>query len=686
MKARNNRLRFDLRVRLHSSLDEAAGGLSSSAPSITGASGASLPGIRPTLDPTLRWAALFVALVFVLLGARLVQLQALRGNSYYQQSTNNFIRERDLWPVRGQIRDRNGQVLVENRPAYQVYVTPRFLAADTLPRLRKILDLTEEQFGALRTRVEAKKGLERFKQILAAEDVSRDQMALLESEKESLPGVDVEARARRYYPHGATAAHLLGYLNQAGPEDLKRGYRIGDYVGRAGLERTLETQLRGTPGFEKFFVDAKGRRKSKSELGQMAVLIGDELLREPLPGQHAVLTIDLTLQRLVEEALAQHSSAAAAVVEVDTGKILALASHPGPDPGLLSGRMSRADAQRLERDPLRPLLDKALRESYYPGSTFKVIPALAALEERVLNPDEKITCRGRYELGRHVFRCMKAHGPVDLHAALAQSCNVYFYHLAEKVGLERMARMAHAFGLGQPTGLGLGETSGFVPTLDFYKKNGGFRGGYALNTALGQGAVRATVLQMALLYAALGNGGKLFQPMLVDRLEKPAGEQPTSADPTQAVSRPVVLAQNEPTLRALLPVSPDSLERMRRALVDVVADTKGTANSAYIEGLDLAGKSGTAQVRKNRRGEAAGWDTGNDHAWFVAYAPSRRARIAVAVLIEHGGLGGHVAAPTATRIIQGYFTHVAPEQRPRPVAEAAAPSLRTTMPTAGGAR
>lgn len=686
MKARNNRLRFDLRVRLHSSLDEAAGGLSSSVPRITGASGASLPGIRPTLDPTLRWAALFVALVFLLLGVRLVQLQAIRGNAFYQQSTNNFIRERDLWPVRGQIRDRGGQVLVENRPAYQVYVTPRFLAQDTLARLRKILDLTDEQFGALRTRVEAKKGLERFKQILAAEDVSRDQMALLESEKESLPGVDVEARARRYYPHGATAAHLLGYLNQAGPDDLKRGYRIGDSVGRAGLERTLETQLRGTPGFEKFFVDAKGRRKSKSELGQMAVLIGDELLREPLPGQHAVLTIDLTLQRLVEEALAQHSSAAAAVVEVDTGKILALASHPGPDPGLLSGRMSRADAQRLESDPLRPLLDKALRESYYPGSTFKVIPALAALEERVLNPDEKITCRGRYELGRHVFRCMKAHGPVDLHAALAQSCNVYFYHLAEKVGLERMARMAQAFGLGQPTGLGLGETAGFVPTLDFYKKNGGFRGGYALNTALGQGAVRATVLQMALLYAALGNGGKLFQPMLVDRLEKPAGEQPTSVDPTQAASPPVVLAQNEPTLRALLPVSPDSLERMRRALVDVVADTKGTANSAYIEGLDLAGKSGTAQVRKNRRGEATGWDTGNDHAWFVAYAPSRRARIAVAVLIEHGGLGGHVAAPTATRIIQGYFTHVAPEQRPRPLAEASAPSLRTTMPTAGGAR
>ena len=181
------------------------------------------------------------------------------------------------------------------------------------------------------------------------------------------------------------------------------------------------------------------------------------------------------------------------MVEVDTGKVLALASYPAPDPNALSGRMSHADAQRLETDPFRPLLDKALRESYYPGSTFKVVPALAALEEHLVNPDEKVPCYGRYELGRHVFRCMKAHGPVNMHEAIAQSCNVYFYHLAEKVGLERMAKMAQQFGFGQTSGLGLSETQGFVPTLDFYKRNGGFRGGYALNTALGQGAVRVTV-------------------------------------------------------------------------------------------------------------------------------------------------------------------------------------------------
>jgi penicillin-binding protein 2 len=255
---------------------------------------------------------------------------------------------------------------------------------------------------------------------------------------------------------------------------------------------------------------------------------------------------------------------------------------------------------------------------------------------------------------------------------MAQSCNVYFYHLAEKVGLERMAQVASSFGFGEKLDLGLGETSGFVPNLDYYRKNGGFRGGYALNTAIGQGAVRTSVLQLALAYAALGNGGKLYRPMLVERIERPSGE---------------VVEQYKPRLRGLLPASAESLERLRRGLVDVLADSKGTANSAYVSGLDIAGKSGTAQVRKNRRGEATGWDTGNDHAWFVGFSPSRRSHIAVAVLIEHGGLGGHVAAPTALEIIRGYYDQVAPEQRPQLyLSGSEAAPLHTALPTASAAQ
>ncbi len=656
---RRRKLHFDLRIGLQTSL----------APSGGTAGESSTTSLRVPLP--LRVAALIAVAAFLLLAGRLVQLQALRGDDYLQKSTNNFIRERELEAVRGQIRDRHGEVLADNRPTFHVYATPRYVSELTLQRLGRLLKLSEEQRDALGKKLAAKRGADASKQLLVAEDITRDQLAALESEKDQLPGIDIEARTRRVYPQKNTSAHLLGYLNMAGPEDLKRGYKHGDYVGRSGLEQKLEQKLRGSPGFERFFVDAHGRRKSENDLGEMAQLAPQEMRRDPQPGLTAVLTIDLELQHIVEQALSRHASAAAAVVEVDTGRVLAMASYPSPDPNLLGGRLSRGDAQRMESDPFRPLLDKSLRETYYPGSTFKIIPALAALEEGLIEPEQKQICHGRYELGRHVFRCMKAHGPVSLHEALAQSCNVYFYHLAEKVGLERMARWAERFGFGQPMGLGLGEASGFVPTLDYYKQHGGFRGGYALNTALGQGAVRSSVLQLAMAYAALGNGGKLFQPMLVERLEKPSG------DPVEQFS---------PQLRAQLPILPSSIERMRRALVDVVADNKGTASSAYIEGLDVAGKSGTAQVRKNRRGESSGWDEMNDHAWFVGYAPSRNAKIAVAVLVEHGGLGGHVAAPTATRIIQGYFDRVAPEHKPRPIADTSTPKLHTTLPASAGAR
>lgn len=671
-RVRSGRLRFDERLGLP--LGPVPGGLAQ--PLAPGAGSPSPAQAATAGDGVLRLAAIVVVVSFLLLVFRLVYLQGYLGEAYYQKSTNNFIKERD-WPaVRGQIRDRRGRVLVENLPAYSVYITPQFITPAILTRLRHHLELSDEQFQTLQTRVENRRqGKERSQMMLVAEHITRDQMALLESEKQDLHGVDLVARAHRYYPHETLAAHVLGYLNQAGPEDLRHGYKSGEYVGRAGVERLLEPALRGVPGYEKIVVDAYGRKKSDRELGELSRLLPPELKREPVPGNHAVLTVDLGLQEIVERALAKHRSAAAAVVEADTGKILAIASYPRPDPNLLTGRLTRAEAQRLESDPYRPLLDKTLRESYYPGSTFKIVPALAALEEELIDPNLRVPCHGRYELGRHVFHCMKSHGPVNLQEALAQSCNVYFYHVAEKVGLERMARMASLFGFGEKLDLGLGETSGFVPTLEYYKKNGGFRGGYALNTALGQGAVRASVLQLALAYAALGNGGKVYRPMLVDRIEKPSGE---------------AVETYQPALRGLIPVSGESLERIRRGLVDVLADPKGTASSASAAGLDIAGKSGTAQVRKNRRGESSGWDTANDHAWFVGFSPSRHARIAVAVLIEHGGLGGHVAAPTAVEIIRGYFDEIAPDERPRLYLSGTTPGtaapLRTTLPTAGGAQ
>ncbi|MCS6914366.1 MAG: penicillin-binding protein 2 [Myxococcales bacterium] len=619
-------------------------------------------------DPTVRWGSYLILLTFLILAARLFQLQILSGEEYYRRSTDNFVKELDRPAVRGQIRDRHGRVLAENRPSYSVYVTPRYLTPEALERLRKLLALSDEQFAALKRRIEAKRGLDRYRALLAVEDIDRDKMAMLESEKLDLPGVDVEVRAHRSYPTGL-AAHAIGHLNMISAEELPQrladGYHPGDYVGRMGLERLYESRLRGQAGFEKIIVDARGQRKPNSEL---LSLIGGELRRDPVPGANLILTLDLDLQRILQQALARHHSAAAVVVEVDTGRVLALGSHPSFDPNQLTGRLTQKEAQRLEADPFRPLVDKVLRETYFPGSTFKIVPTLAALEDRLINPDERIPCHGRFELGRRVFHCMKVHGPVNLHEALVQSCNIYFYHLAEKVGLERMTRMARQFGFGSPTRIGLSEAAGFLPTLDFYRQRGGFRVGYALNTALGQGDVKVTVLQLAMAYAALANGGRLYQPLLVERIEDPSGR---------------VLEQVEPTLRGHLNVSPESLERLRRALQGVVNDQKGTSYSARIEGLDVAGKSGTAQVGKNRKGESSGWNVHNDHAWFAGFAPSRHARIAVAVLVEHGGLGGHVAAPTAMQIIQGYFQQVAPEQRPLAL-DPTKPRMLGPMPAASG--
>jgi penicillin-binding protein 2 len=623
---------------------------------------------QPRLDPTVRAGTVVVAVAFLLLLGRLFQLQIVSGEQYYRRSTDNFVKELERPAVRGQIRDRNGRILAENRPSYGVYITPRYLTEEALQKLRKYLDLSDEQLAALRQKIAAKKGLDRYRALLAFDDISRDQMAMLESEQQDLPGIDVEVRAHRHYPTGL-AAHLVGYLNMISAEELPRrvaeGYHPGDYVGRAGLERLLEPRLRGTAGFEKIIVDARGQRKTSDELSK---LIGGQTVKEPLPGANVVLTLDLELQRILEQALRRHHSGAAAVVEVETGRVLALGSHPSPDPNVLTGKLTRATARQLETDPFRPLLDKALRENYYPGSTFKIVPMLAALEDHLVNPEEKITCHGRYELGRRAFHCMKSHGPMNLHDAVVQSCNIYFYHLAEKVGLDRMTRMAQQFGFGAPTQIGLGEVPGFLPSLEYYRKHGGFRIGYALNTALGQGDVKVTVLQLAMAYAALANGGRLYQPLIVERVETPSG---------------ALIEQVEPRLRGHISASPESLERVRRALQGVVNDLKGTAYTARVEGLDVAGKSGTAQVRKNRKGEAPGWDTGNDHAWFAGFAPSRHSKIAVAVLIEHGGLGGHVAAPTAMQIISGYFNRVAPDQRPR-VALEDGPKVQTALPTATG--
>lgn len=599
-------------------------------------------GGTPELRARLGWFVGAVTIAFLVLVGRLWQLQVIRGDRYFQASTDNFVKERFLSPVRGRILDRNGVVLVDNRPAFNVYVTPRYYSRSAHERLARILGLSPQDAESLWSSIEARRGAERYRAMLVREDVDRDRLALIEQLRSELPGVDVEDVPHRYYPHGTLAAHVLGYMNQITEAELARwkgeGYEPGDSVGRYGVEKQWEHYLRGKKGSERYVVDAKGQRKGEREA---EALIAGPRWVPPVPGHNVVLTLDAELQRIAERALRHHPSGGVAVVEVSTGKIRALVSKPAFDPNAMTSGISRVELTQMEADPKKPFLDKTLRQHYYPGSTYKFVTLLAAIEDGLVTPEERVFCRGWHELGGRKFRCTKAHGSVSYYEAMAQSCNVYFWQLAERVGMDRISRVARDFGFGAPTGIGLnGDVAGRVPWKAWYERTGGFRIGYTLNTAIGQGDTEVTVLQLALAYAALANGGRLWVPQLVERVETASGK---------------VVAEYPPTLRRRVQVSSRALAMVQRGLWGAVNDPNGTAFKARVDGLEVAGKTGTAQVRKLQKFEDGGdWNPHRDHAWFAGYAPAHAPEIAVVVLVEHGGHGGRVAAPVAMEIFEGW--------------------------------
>jgi penicillin-binding protein 2 len=608
--------------------------------------------------------SVIVALVFLALGGRLFYLQIIEGDSFYRMTAENIIRTITLPATRGQIRDRKGRVLATMVPSYDIEVYPSQLTRESYDRLRALMGPDVEHFLTWEAiKAEATKGKDRT--LVVAENVSREVMAQLETSLDK-PGIHVAAVQRRHYPNGTTAAHAIGYLNEISAEELKtrkdEGYQAGDTIGRTGIERQWEPYLRGQKGFEKVVVNRRGLRRTDVRI---ADLVTDGPIKQASsPGNNIVLTLDLDVQRIVERALRGVRSAAAVVIDIETGRVLAIASKPAFDPNMMSGGLSQESVARVLSDRLRPFRDKALSDTFNPGSTFKAITALTGLEEKVIVPEDKVKCGGHIQIGRRRFRCTKAHKTVNLYDAIVQSCNVFFYDLGSRPGMmNRMAKYAADFGLGAPSGLGLnGEQPGFIPTEEWHraqatadKKSEGFVVGHALNTAIGEGAVRVTVLQMALLYATLAADGKLWLPQIVERVESPAGQ---------------VIEEFPPRVRREVSVSAESLAFLRRALFGVIYESKGTAYKARPRRIEIAGKTGTAQVfQGGRRGgdEPPLPYERVDHAWFDGFAPAAKPRIAFAVLVEHGGHGGSVAAPVAVEIVDNYFdTVVPPEERNPP--------------------
>ena len=670
-----------------------------------------------------RWLALGALVAFSIILGRLFQLQIVNGSSYAQTAHENVIRKVTLPTARGVVRDAYGRVLASSRSSFNVLLVPGRVMPSARPPHRKTRD-EQDSFtriaDTLRLNPDERMRLAArirdacvtdddrsacWRPILVREDLSRDIVAEVKQHTNEMPGAEVVSLPVRYYPYKATGAHMLGYTSEIDAETLAKyrppdydqlsleerqkvnplAYEPGDIVGATGVERSWESYLRGQRGWEKRVVDARGRYRTGPDAER---LLDSPSRQEPLAGRDLRLTVDMDLMQSVERAMRPHTAGAVVVTDVRTGRLLALYSKPDFDPNDLAGGSGRDRIReafnKLYTDPLRPMLDKTMSGVFHPGSTFKPFSALAALEERQaisFDPASKERCDGFLSFGRRIFHCTHVHGKVDMHEAIAESCNIYFFKLAETVGMDRIARIANEFGLGQKTGIGVNpEAAGRIPTKGWYalRYKGQFRLGFTLNTSIGQGAVTVTPLQLALAYAALANGGTVYSPQLVRAVETSDG---------------AIVQDFPPRVRQKANIKPEHLTQVSEALYAVVNEEKGTAYPVRDRTLEVAGKTGTAQtgyVNPGNDDPKKAWYLSRDHAWFAAYSPAKAPEISVVVLVEHGGSGPTVAAPVAMQVIKEYHRiqanraakGVKPAPSPAPAAKAAPNAAPAPAPSA----
>jgi len=626
------------------------------------------------------WLGVCFAIGFLILAGRLWYLQIRKGEEYFAKSEGNFIKELRVPADRGMILDRKGEILVDNRPSYDVYLTPAFCQSceDVIGTLAGLLSLEAEDLQRVTQGVERARGLASFQPLLVRLDLTRDELDVLEAARDRLPGVDIIPAPHRNYRNGPLTSHVLGYLSEIGPDELEkskaegRPYRPGDYVGKRGVEKRFESFLRGADGVERVVADAKGRK-----LPHLETLIPEsDRYVASVPGDNVILSIDARLQRAAEAAFAGEAGAAV-VVDVNTGYVLAAVSKPAFDPNVMTGRISREELRALTEDPLEPMLFRLTQNHFHPGSTWKVVTQLAALGHGF---DGHVFCGGGYTLGRRRWRCHKesGHGNLSPEQAMQVSCDTWFYAAADRLGIEPLADMARHLGFGTVTGLDLGfEVPGVVPDEAYHDRfPGGYQRGFALNSVIGQGDVNVTPLQLAMAYAAIANGGTVYKPRVVRRIERPDG---------------TLVQDFLPEAKDKISISAKALATVRRGLDMTVNEPGGTAYRQRLKNVRVAGKTGTAQVVRigaiRLKKEQMDFFS-RDHAWFAGYAPLENPQIAVIVLNEHGGHGGSDAAPTGMKIIEKYFelleadrgpTSVDPQPRaPEPMREA--PALGPALP------
>jgi penicillin-binding protein 2 len=614
----------------------------------------------------LRVLAVVITLVFAVFFLRLVQLQIIEGEQLAQLSTRNFIRSTRVEAPRGDILERDGDVLATTRPAFGVHVIPAELRRPDVA-FAVLGRLLEREPDAIRERVGSPRGRARWQPVGLDADLAWEELARVESHRYALPGVVTDVRARRDYKGGPLAAHVLGTLGEVTAAQLETrtfaGYRAGEIVGQTGLESLLEPRLRGRDGGRNVVVDVAGRE----------IEVIDEV--ESVRGGTALLTLDVDLQRAAYAAFVEAGpdvAPAGAVVALDprNGDILALVSYPAYDPNDFAAGVDPEVWRRLREDPWKPLQNRAVSGQYPPGSTYKAIVAAAALEVGVTHPADRVYCPGSFRLGRRTYRCWKreGHGSVDLHDALKMSCDVYFYTMGVRLGIDRLAHVARGLGLGAATGSPFSdERTGLIPTIAWKEKRFGepWIEGETVSAAIGQGFDLVTPLQLAVAYAAIANGGRVVKPRLALSLFDSEG---------------ALVEQPPAEVRGQAPVNPKHLAAVLDGLEAVVSEPRGTGGRARVPGVRVGGKTGTSQVVGLQHTEHLKEHEVpvqyRDHAWFVAVAPVEAPQIVVSVIVEHGRHGGSTAAPIAQKVLATYFTErgIIPPLEPPQVAATPEPS------------
>jgi len=644
---------------------------------------------RSFLQRSAAAAAVIAGLAVLLLG-RLVLLQIVRYDYYLDQAQGNRTRVEPIPANRGLILDRNGEILAENQPSYQLELVREQLplrkekpddkgrpdVEGTLRGLQQLGIIAADDIDNVKRMISAHRG---FESVPIKLRLSEEQISLFAVHRHEFPGIDIQARSTRYYPHGALAVHALGYVGAITEQDLARidhaTYAGTALIGRQGVESARETELHGVNGYQEILVNAQGRSVSRK---------GMELKKQPpRAGSDLILSLDLPSQQAAEDAFAGRRGAAIAI-DPHSGDVLVLASMPGFDAGIFGRGITNAEYRALERSIDLPLYNRALKGIYPPGSTVKPVLGMAALAYGVVRAEETHFCPGYYIVPGSSRRAREGrggvHGSVDLRNAIAESCDVYFYGVAVQLGPDRIHEFLSPFGFGKPTGIDIaGERSGLLPSREWkrdrYKKKDPSEGvwypGDSVNFGIGQGFMSVTPMQLAQVTSVLAAKGSVFKPRLVTAIRDPLTGETRKLDPVPM-----------PNVKGGTPEQWDVImEGMRGTM------THGTAKAISTSAeYAMAGKTGTAQafsVGQNERYVASQVNERlRDHSWFIAFAPAEAPQIAVAVLVENGGFGASAAAPIARKIMDAYLL---PRLHKTPLAPAAAPPVPEAQGPAQGA-